>query len=185
MPAARANTGSGRTRAASPQLQAPAADRIYSVNIPIGGGILSQITNVVSELQNMENTIDSVLNETPGWHLTADLNSPPTFSGQIRGTIDEASNGMLKSASLSLTVSADASATIEGYCGISVLNVGLATTLDLDESLTASASYSTGRGWIFGGSATVSGTLTGSANATAALWKGELMRRGTSQARCR
>ena len=157
---------------------AAAADHIYSVNIPLGGGILSQILNVISELQNMENTIDSVLSETPGWHLTADLNSPPTFSGDVSGMIDEAANGTLKSASLGLTVSADASASIEGYCGISVLHVGLGATLDFDESLTASATYSAGRGWTFGGSARVSGTLTGSANATAALWKGELYAQG-------
>ena len=101
---------SAAIQSAAPTVQTQAADRIYNVNIPLGGGILSQITNVVSELHNMESAIDSVLNEVPGWHLTADIDKTPTFSGHVTGSIDEAANGMLKSASLSLSVSADASA---------------------------------------------------------------------------
>jgi hypothetical protein len=162
----------------TPKAQTQATDRIFSVNIQLGGGILSQIMNLASELHNMEGTIDSVLNEIPGWHLTADVDKTPTFSGQVKGTIDEAPNGALKSASLSLTVSADASATIEGYYGVSVLHVGLGATVDLKDSLTASANYSTSHGWAFGGSLTASGTLTGFAEATAVAWKGELYAQG-------
>jgi hypothetical protein len=164
---------------AAPKGQAQAADRIFNVNIQLGGGILSQITNVVSELNNIEGTIDSLLNEIPGWHLSADVDQTPTFSGQVRGTIDEASNGALKSASLSLTVSADASATIEGYYGISLIHVvGLGATVDLTDSLTASANYSAGRGWAFAGSLTASGTLTGFAESTVVGWKGEIYAQG-------
>ncbi len=169
---------SAAIQSAAPKIQAPAADRIYNVNIPLGGGIISQITNVISELHNVEGAIDSVLAEIPGWHLTADVDKIPTFSGYVSGSIDEAANGALKSASLSVTASADVSASIEGYYGISVFNIGLGATAELDESLTASASYSTSRGWAFGGSLKVSGTLTGSANATAVLWKGDLYAQG-------
>jgi hypothetical protein len=169
---------SAAIQSAAPTAQTQAADRIYNVNIQLGGGILSQITNVVSELHNMESAIDSVLNEVPGWHLTADIDKTPTFSGHVTGSIDEASNGMLKSASLSLSVSADASAAIEGYCGVSVLHVGLGVAAELDENLTASASYSAGRGWAFGGYVMASGSLTGSADATAVGWKGELYAEG-------
>ena len=165
-------------QSAAPKAQAQAADRIFNVNIQLGGGIISQITNVISELRNMEASIDAVLGEIPGWHLTADVDKAPTFSGRVTGSIDEAANGAMKSASLSITVSADASATIEGYYGVSVFNIGLGATAELDESLTASASYSTSRGWAFGGSLMVSGTLTGSANATVALWKGDLYAQG-------
>ena len=59
---------SAAMQSAAPMAQA--ADRIFNVNVQLGGGILSQITNVVSELDNMEATIDSVLNEVPGWHPT-------------------------------------------------------------------------------------------------------------------
>ena len=169
---------SAAIQSAAPKAQAQAADRIYNVNIQLGGGILSQITNVVSELRNMEGAIDSVLSEIPGWYYTADIDKTPTFSGRVTGNIDEASNGTLKSASLSVTVSADVSASIDAYYGISVLHVGLGATAELDESLTASANYSTGRGWAFGGSLMVSGTLRGSANATAVGWMGELYAQG-------
>jgi hypothetical protein len=166
-------------QSAAPKVQAQAADRIFNVNIQLGGGVLSQVVNLVSELDNLQRNVDSILAEIPGWHLTADIDKVPSFSGYVSGTIDEAANGALKSASLRLTVSADASATIEGYYGISVLHVGLGATAELTASVTASASYSTTRGWTFGGYASLGGSVRGFAEATAGLWMGELYAQGT------
>ena len=167
---------SAAVQSATPKGQA--ADRIYNVNVQLGGGIFSQITNVVSELNNMESAIDSVLSQIPGCYYTVNVDKTPTFSGSVSGSIDEASNGALKSATLSVTASADASATIDAYYGINVLHIGLGATAELDDTLKATATYTAGRGWAFSGSLKVSGTLTGSINATAVGWKGEVYAQG-------
>ncbi len=164
-------------QSAAPKVSSQAADKIFKVDVQLGGGILSQITNLSSELRTMDKAIESILGEIPGWHLTADIDKTPQFSGHVTGTIDKAPNGTLKSASLGLTVSADVSATIEGYYGISVLHVGLGATADLSESIAATANY-TACGWAFGGSVTASGSLKGFADATLAAWKGELYAQG-------
>ena len=165
-------------QSAAPKASSQATDKIFKVDVQLGGGILSQITNLASELRTMDKAIESILGEIPGWHLTADIDKTPHFSGHVTGMIDEAPNGALKSASLGLTVSADVSATIEGYYGISILHVGIGATADLSESMTATANFSTSHGWAFGGSVTASGSLTGFAEATLAIWKGELYAQG-------
>jgi hypothetical protein len=162
-------------QSAAPKTQAQAADRVFNVNVQLGGGILSQIMNLTSELHNVEGAVDSVLAEIPGWHLQADVDKVPQFSGHVTGTIDEAANGALKSASLSVSLTADAAATVEGYYGISLVHVvGLGVTADVTANVTASASYSAGHGWTFGGSAKLAASVTGFAESTAAAWKGSL-----------
>ena len=156
-----------------------AADRLFTVNVQLGGGVLSQIMNLSSEINNMSSAVDSVLGEVPGWHLQADFDDAPQFSGHVTGTVDEAANGTLKTASLSITVSGDFSATIEGYYGISILHIGVGVTANLSGIYTASATYSTSRGWTFAGSGNLSGSLTGFAEETALAWEGELYVQGS------
>jgi hypothetical protein len=169
---------SAAVQSAAPKVQAPAPDRIFSVNYQLGGGILGQIINLKNEIDGFEQSVDAVLSEIPCWHLEADIDRTPSFSGYISGTIDEASNGALKSASLSLSITGSMPATVEGYYGMGYLNIGLGATVNVADTLNASATYTTGRGWTFGGYDTLSGSLTGFAQATAAIWKGELYSTG-------
>ena len=122
----------------------------------------------------LEKAVNSVLNLIPTWHLDVDADKPPTFEGHVTGTLDEAPNGALKTASLSVTVSADADATIEGYFGNTFLHVGVGVTAELEGEVAATASYSTSHGWTFGGSVTVTGSLKGFAEETVLAWQGEL-----------
>ncbi len=164
---------------AKPPVQAQAADRIFNVDVGLGSGLLNSVLNLTSEIRSMEKAIDAVLAEVPGWHLTANLERTPKLSAHVGGMIDEAANGTLKGASLSLIVSANASASIEGWYGYSLVHIGFGVTVDLSAKVSASASYSPGRGWIFGGRAELSASVKGFAEATLPGWKAEVYAQGS------
>jgi hypothetical protein len=158
---------------------AAAGDTVIPFHVQVGGTALDTILGVATKIDTLEQAVDAYLNEIPGWHLTGGIDTTPTYSGSVDGSLDIAANGILRSANVTLTGSADIGATIEGYYGISVLHVGVGVAADLSANVSATASYSVDtNAWNFGGSASLVGYVKGYASATAWPVKGEVYIQG-------
>ena len=132
----------------------------------VGGTAVENILGIATKINSIEQAIDAYLGEIPGWHLTGGIDTTPTYSGAVDGSLDIGANGLLKSATVTLAASADIGAAIEGYYGISVLHVGVGVAADVSANVNATASYvfSTNT-WSFGGSASLVGYVKGYASA--------------------
>jgi hypothetical protein len=158
-------------------------DTVVPIHATVGGTALETILGVATKINSIEQAVDAYLGEIPGWHLVGGINTTPTYSGSVDGSLDIGANGLLKSATVSLTGSADIGAAIEGYYGISVLHVGVGAAADLSANVAATASYVFAtNAWSFGGSASVVGYVKGYASATAWPVKGEVYIQGNLSA---
>ena len=163
---------------------APApGDTVIPIHAQVGGTALETILGVATKINSIEQAVDTYLGEIPGWHLTGGIDTTPTYSGSVDGSLDIAANGLLRSATVTLTASADIGAAIEGYYGISVLHVGVGAAADLSANVAATASYVFATNtWSFGGSASLVGYVKGYASATAWPVKGEVYIQGNVNA---
>ena len=144
-------------------------DTVIPIHAQVNNNALDVVLGVATDINTIEQAVDAYLDEVPGWHLTGDVNKTPTYSGEVDGSLVLGPTGMLQSANVTLTGSASMAASIQGYYGISVLHVGVGTTADLSANVNASASYNLStNAWSFGGSASLTGYVKGSANAM--LW---------------
>jgi hypothetical protein len=160
-----------------------AGDTVVPIHAQVGGTALETILGVATELKSIEQVIDAYLGEIPGWHLVGGIDTTPTYSGSVDGSLDIGANGLLKSATVTLTGSADIGAAIEGYYGISVLHVGVGAAADLSANVAATASYVVATNtWSFGGSASLVGYVKGYASAMAWPVKGEVYIQGNLSA---
>jgi hypothetical protein len=101
----------------------------------------------------------------------------------IDGSIVIGANGLLKSANVALSASADIAGAVEGYYGVSVLHVGVGAAVGVATSVSAVASYTLDtNAWTFGGSASLVGYAKGYASAMAWPVKGEVYVRGDLKA---
>jgi hypothetical protein len=159
---------------------APApGDTVIPIHAQVGGTAVENILGIATKINSIEQAIDAYLDEIPGWHLTGGIDTTPTYSGAVDGSLDIGANGLLKSATVTLAASADIGAAIEGYYGISVLHVGVGVAADVSANVNATASYvfSTNT-WSFGGSASLVGYVKGYASAMAWPVKGEVYVQG-------
>jgi hypothetical protein len=158
-------------------------DTVIPINVQVGGTALETVLGVAAKIDSLETIVDAYLNEVPGWHLIGGVDTTPTYSGTITGSVTISPIGTLKSANITLTGSADIGADIEGYYGISVLHVGVGAAADVSANISATASYSVStNAWYFGGSASLSGYAKGYASATAWPLKGEIYIQGNLSA---
>ena len=156
-----------------------AGDTVVPFHAQVGNSALEKVLGITKEFSSLEQVVDAYLNSIPGWHLTGSIDTTPSYSGTIDGSIVIGANGILKSASVSLAASADIAASIEGYYGISVLHVGAGVAADLSANIQATASYTvTTNTWYFAGSASVDGYVKGYASAMAWPLRGEIYIRG-------
>jgi hypothetical protein len=154
-------------------------DTVIPFHAQIGGTALESVLGIATKIDTLEQALDAYLNEIPGWHLTGGLETTPTYSGMVDGSLDIGTNGILKSAAVTLSGSADIGAAVEGYYGISVLHVGVGVAADMSANVNATASYSVDtNAWSFGGSASLDGYVKGYASAMAWPVKGEIYVRG-------
>lgn len=156
-----------------------AGDTVIPIHAQIGGSALEKILGIAVKIDALEDVLNAYLNEVPGWHLTGGIDTTPEYFGRIDGSVVLGANGMLKSASVALTGSADIGGCIEGYYGISILHVGVGAAVDLSANVSAFASYSVDTNdWDFSGSASVVGSAKGYATAMAWPLKGEAYIKG-------
>ena len=134
---------------------------------------IETVLSAASELSKAVDTVESVLDEVPGWHLEAKVDKTPDFSGDISGFREYASDGSFVSASIQGSVSVDLSASLEGYFGVTFAKIGAGIDADVDNALKVSATY-TPNGWTFGGSDTVTGSIKGLGETTVGWSKGEV-----------
>lgn len=154
-------------------------DTVIPIHAQIGGSALEKILGVAVKIDALENVLNAYLNEVPGWHVTGGIDTTPEYFGMIDGSVVLGADGMLKSASVALTGSADIGGCIEGYYGISVLHVGVGAAVDLSANVSAFASYSVDTNdWDFSGSASMVGYVKGYASAMAWPLKGEVYVKG-------
>lgn len=156
-----------------------AGDMVVPIHAQVGSTALEVILGVTTTIDSLEDAINGYLGSVPGWHLTGGVDTTPSYAGMIDGSIVIGANGILKSASVALTASADIGGAIEGYYGVSVLHVGVGAAVDLAANVTAMASYSIDtNAWTFGGSASLVGYVKGYASAMAWPLKGEVYIQG-------
>ena len=139
--------------------QSVAHDRIINVNVQLGAGILSSVLNANNQMFELDKVVESILAKVPGLRLSGAPRSALSLSGQVTGVIDLAPDGTFKTATLSLSFSADATTTMQGGFGITGPNVGVGFTDELGVKDTVIASYnnashswsfSSGPGCVFG-----------------------------------
>ena len=118
-----------------------AGDRTISVSCQLGSSDITPAVPVVSSLTQIENAVQTVLNSVPGWHLSANVTKAPSYSANVTGAVVVSGTGAVESGTLSVTGNAAVGATIEGYYGYSVLNVGVGVNADLDAGLTGTVTY--------------------------------------------
>jgi hypothetical protein len=160
-----------------------AGDTVIPVHAQVGSTALERILGVAAKLDTVEDAINAYLNGIPGWHLVGGIDETPSYCGMLDGSIVVGANGLLKSASMTLSGSADIGGTIEGYYGTSVLHVGLGAAADLSANINATACFSVVTNtWEFGGSASLVGYVQGYATAMAWPLKGEVYVRGELEA---
>jgi hypothetical protein len=158
-------------------------DMIVPFHAQIGSSALEKVLGITQEFTSVEQAINAYLNSIPGWHLSGQIDKTPEYTGMVDGSIVIGANGILKSANVTLSGSADIAASIEGYYGISVLHVGVGVAADLSANIQATASYSViTNTWYFGGSASIDGYAKGYASAMAWPLRGEIYVRGDLQA---
>jgi hypothetical protein len=152
-----------------------AGDIVVPIHAQIGSSALEVVLGVAETIDTLETALTSYLNAVPGWHLTGGVDTTPEYSAMIDGSLVIGINGVLKSANVTLTASADIGGAIEGYYGVSVLHVGVGAAIDLSANVSAVASYSIDtNSWYFGGSASLVGEVKGYASAMAWPLKGEI-----------
>jgi hypothetical protein len=163
-------------------LQSTAAspgDMVIPIHAQIGGSALETVLGIAAKIDTIQQALTAYLNEMPGWHLTGGFDRTPAYTGKIDGSVVVGANGLLRSANVTLTGSADIAAGVEGYYGISVLHVGVGAAADLSANVSATASYSVDtNAWYFGGSTSLVGYVKGYGAATAWPLRGEVYIRG-------
>ena len=160
-----------------------AGDVVVPFHAQVGSSALETILGVTKEFSSLEQAVDAYLNSVPGWHLSGTVDTTPSYSGSVDGSLVVSATGILKSASVTLTGSADIAGSIEGYYGISVLHVGAGVAADLSANIQVAASYTVSTNtWYFAGSASVDGYVKGYASAMAWPLKGEVYIRGDLEA---
>jgi len=158
-------------------------DMVIPIHAQMGDTALEKVFGIAQQIDTLENALDAYLNSVPGWHLTGGIDTTPEYACMIDGSVVIGANGLLKSASLAVTGSADIGGSIEGYYGISVLHVGLGASLDLSANVNAYASFSVATNdWDFGGSASLIGYAKGYGSAMAWPLKGEIFIEGDVKA---
>lgn len=160
-----------------------AGDTVVPIHAQVGSTALETILGVAEKLDTIEDALNAYLNSIPGWHLTGGIDTTPSYAGMVDGQVVIGANGLLKSATMTLTGSADIGATIEGYYGTGVLHVGLGAAADLSANITATAAFSIETNtWEFGGAASLDGYVKGYATAMAWPLRGEVYIEGDIQA---
>ncbi len=158
-------------------------DMVIPIHAQIGDSALETILGIAVQIDTLEDALNAYLNSVPGWHLTGGVDTTPEYSGIIDGNVVIGANGLLKSANVAVTGSADIGGSIEGYYGISVLHVGIGAAVDLSANINAYASYSVATNdWDFGGSASLVGYAKGYGSAMAWPLKGEIYIEGDVKA---
>ena len=143
----------------------------YTVNVSLLHGIL----NAVQTVQQIEN----LLGDVPGFHIQTDVEDNPTLSFSIEGDMYFSPTGNLDAASLKNGLSISGlGATVEGYFGLSFLNVGLYAGVSVSAGLNDNITLAGGEISMSGGGY-ASGTLQGGAEGTLALWEGKAYIQGT------
>lgn len=160
-----------------------AGDMVIPIHAQVGSTALETILGVAAKLDSLEQVVNAYLNSVPGWHLTGGIDTTPSYCGKIDGSVVIGANGLLKSANVALSGSADIGGAIEGYYGVSVLHVGVGAAADLSANINAAASFSVDTNtWYFGGSAAMVGSVKGYASAMAWPVKGEVYVKGDATA---
>jgi hypothetical protein len=160
-----------------------AGDTVVPIHAQVGSTALETILGVAEKLDSIEDALNAYLNTIPGWHLTGGIDTTPSYAGMVDGQVVIGANGLLKSAAMTLTGSADIGATIEGYYGTGVLHVGLGAAADLSANISATAAFHIETNtWEFGGSASLDGSVKGYATAMAWPLRGEVYVQGDVEA---
>jgi hypothetical protein len=156
---------------------------VIPIQAQVGDTALQKVLGVAETLDSVQEAINAYLNSVPGWHLTGEVDMSPDYSGVIKGSVVISTAGVLQSANLSVTASADIAGAVEGYYGISVLHIGAGVAADVSTNLSATASYSvTTNKWYFSGGASIDGYAKGYASAVAWPLKGEVYIKGELEA---
>ena len=176
-------TAAGASTTTAETTTTTAGDVVVPFHAQVGSSALETILGVTKEFSSLEQAVDAYLNSVPGWHLSGTVDTTPSYSGSVDGSLVVSATGILKSASVTLTGSADIAGSIEGYYGISVLHVGAGVAADLSANIQVAASYTVSTNtWYFAGSASVDGYVKGYASAMAWPLKGEVYIRGDLEA---
>jgi hypothetical protein len=158
-------------------------DMVVPIHAQVGSTALEVVLGVTTTINSIEDALNAYLNAVPGWHLTGGVDKTPSYAGMIDGSIVIGANGMLKSANVALSASADIAGAVEGYYGVSILHVGVGAAVGVAANVSAAASYTLDTNtWTFGGSASLVGYAKGYASAMAWPLKGEVYIRGDLQA---
>lgn len=154
-------------------------DMVVPIHAQVGSTALELVLGMAEKMDSLQQVINAYLGSVPGWHLTGSIDKTPSYCGAIDGNVIVGANGMLKSACVTVTASADIAGAVEGYYGISVLHVGVGAAADLAVNVNATASYSIDTNtWYFGGAAALDGSVKGYAAAMAWPLKGEVYIKG-------
>ncbi|HZK79912.1 MAG TPA: choice-of-anchor tandem repeat GloVer-containing protein, partial [Humisphaera sp.] len=138
----------------------------------------SYIDAIMQAAQDAEQ-IEKFLDEVPGWHLDARADKDPTYSLDVEGDFFYTPGGSLDTGSkLKIGISVDAGEQVEGYFGLSVLNIGVGVGVDLGAEIDATASYANGQ-WMFGAEGDAQGTIKLFGEITGGLVQGEAFAQGT------
>ena len=147
----------------------------FSTTYTISAQLLQGILQAAQSVQDIE----SLLGDVPGFHIQTSIQNEPALGFSLSGDLYFSPTGKLDAVSLTDGISATGlGATIEGYFGLSFLNVGIGVEATVAAGINGTISLIGGNLALSEGGY-LSGTLQGFAEATMALWEGKGYVQGT------
>ena len=147
----------------------------FSTTYTIDAQLLQGILQAAQTAQDIE----SLLGDVPGFHIQTSIQDAPTLGFSLSGDLYFSPTGKLDAISLTDGVSVSGvGATIEGYFGLSFLNVGVGIEATAAAGVNGTVSLIDGN-LVLSEGGYLSGTLQGFAEATVALWEGKAYVQGT------
>jgi hypothetical protein len=166
--------------------QVVVGDRVLAVNWSIDSKTLDALMNMEKQAENLENAVNAILSEAPGWHPDIGADKDFTFTGSLNGWISETPEGKIDQGHIELGIQVSAGAHFGGYYGWNVpltsygLNVGGGVKITPSISINAGGSFNVGSGqWSLSGGGNASGSVTLYAKGTVVNWVGEADLTGT------